>query len=68
MSFYYSPFMDFQCILKLFPNLKHLSFSTISNDWNFTSARLWQQFISTNLLKLEKLQFYITIDDSWGKI
>lgn len=62
ISFNYLSLSDFQLVLKLFPNLKHLTLSTLNSDFDFISATTWQQFISTNLLKLEKFQFYIRID------
>ncbi|CAF4522938.1 unnamed protein product [Rotaria sp. Silwood1] len=64
MSFHYLSLTDFQLVLKLFPNLRHLTFSTSTFDLNFASSTIWHEFISTNLTKLEKFQFYIRITGS----
>ncbi|CAF1534124.1 unnamed protein product [Rotaria magnacalcarata] len=63
MSFNYLSFTNFQLVVKLFPNLRHLTLSTFNDDLDFVSAAIWHRFISTQLLKLEKFQFHIRIDD-----
>ncbi|CAF3357553.1 unnamed protein product [Rotaria socialis] len=63
MSFNYLSLTNFQLVVKLFPNLRHLTLSTFNDDLNFVSAAIWHRFISTYLLKLEKFQFHIRIDD-----
>ncbi|CAF1450055.1 unnamed protein product [Rotaria sordida] len=64
MYFNYLSLTDFHLVLKLFPNLRHLTFSTSTFDLNFASSTIWHEFISKNLLKLEKFQFYIRITGS----
>ncbi|CAF4667406.1 unnamed protein product, partial [Rotaria sp. Silwood2] len=61
ISFDYLSLTDFHLVLKLFPNLKHLTFLTWTSDLNFASSTIWHDFISKNLLKLEELQFYIRV-------
>ncbi|CAF1277323.1 unnamed protein product, partial [Didymodactylos carnosus] len=61
ISFHFLPLTDFHLILRLFPHLTHLTFSTSTYDLNFISASIWHQFISINLLKLKQLQFYIEV-------
>jgi hypothetical protein len=61
MSFNFLSLNNFQLILKLFPLLKHLIFSTLTNELDFISASMWHSFISLNLLELKKLQFFIKI-------
>ncbi|CAF3473607.1 unnamed protein product [Rotaria socialis] len=61
MSFYYLSLTDFHLVLKLFPNLRHLAFSTSTFDMNFASATMWYEFITNNLLELKKFQFYIQV-------
>ncbi|CAF1632722.1 unnamed protein product [Rotaria sordida] len=64
MYFNYLSLTNLHLVLKLFPNLRHLTFSTSTFDLNFASSTIWHEFISKNLLKLEKFQFYIRITGS----
>ncbi|CAF2217476.1 unnamed protein product [Rotaria magnacalcarata] len=61
MSFNYLSLTDYHLVLKLFPNLRHLAFSTSTFDMNFASATIWYEFITNNLLELEKFQFYTQV-------
>lgn len=61
MSFDYLPLADFHLVLKLFPKLRHLALSTSTFDMNFASATIWYEFITNNLLELEKFQFYVQV-------
>ncbi len=61
MNFNFLLLTNFQLLLRLFPHLMYLTFSTISNDFDIISPLIWHDFISTNLLELKQLQFFIQI-------
>jgi hypothetical protein len=61
IRFYFFSLTDFHLILRLFQHLTELTFSTLTNDVNFISPLLWHEFISTYLLELKQLQFYVEI-------
>jgi len=61
MKFNFLSLNHFHLILRLFPHLTHLTFSTLTNDENFISPSIWHQFICTSLLELKQLQFHIEI-------
>lgn len=54
--------MNFHLVLKLFPSLKILTFSTWTFDIEYAISTIWHDFISRNLPQLEKIQYYITIN------
>ena len=61
MRFYFLSLENFQSILRLFPHLTHLTFSTATHDPDFISPSVWHSFISVNLLELKRLQFHIRL-------
>jgi hypothetical protein len=61
IQFCFLSLTNFHLILRLFPYLKYLSFSTLALEDDFISPSIWYEFISTNLLELKRLQFYIKI-------
>ncbi len=70
MKFNFLSLMNFHLLLRLFPHLKHLTFSTfstLSDDINFISPSIWYEFISSNLLELTQLQFHMEIESEFGR-
>ncbi len=61
MKFNFLSLINFHLLLRLFPHLKHLTFSTLTDEIDFISPTIWYEFISTNLLELRQLQFHMEI-------
>lgn len=61
IRFNYLSLTSFHSFLLLFPYLISLKFSALTHELDFLSASIWHSFISSHLLHLKKLQFYIKV-------
>ncbi len=67
MKFNFLSLTNFHLLLRLFPHLKYLTFSTLTSDIDYISPSIWYEFISTNLLELRQLQFHMEIKGEFGQ-